>query len=109
MRTRYRWNPETQRQEPIAQSEGMSFGLVIMPDIPDFVSPVDGSVVHGRRGLREHNKRNNVTNAADFTDQWKRQAQERAKLFTPGAGFDAKRRKEALIRAYDQLSTRRRK
>lgn len=104
MRKRYRWNPETCRQELIAQSEGSSFGLIVMPDIPDFVSPVDGSIVHGRRSLREHNKRNNVTNAADFTNEWKEKAKERAKAFTPGAGYDSKRRKEHLIRAYEKLS-----
>ena len=32
----------------------------IIPDIPDFVSPIDGSVVRGRAGLREHCKRYDV-------------------------------------------------
>lgn len=104
MRTRYRWNPETQRQEVISQTEGMNSGVLIMPDIPDFVSPIDGRVIHGRRGLREHNKEHGVTNAADYTEQWKRQAKEREKAFTPGAGYDSTRRKEALVRAYDNLS-----
>lgn len=31
-----------------------------IPDIPDFVSPIDGSVVRGRAGLREHCKRHDV-------------------------------------------------
>lgn len=109
MRTRYRWNPETQRQEKIAESEGMNSGLIIMPDIPDFLSPVDGSIVHGRKSLREHNKRNNVTNAADFTNEWKEKARERAKVFTPGAGFDSKRRREHLVRAYNDLQRSRNK
>lgn len=109
MRTRYRWNPETCRQEKIAESEGMHSGLIIMPDIPDFVSPVDGSIVHGRRSLRDHNKRNNVTNAADFTKEWENAAKERAKAFTPGAGYDSKRRVQRLREAYDNLQARRRK
>ena len=37
-----------------------------IPDIADFVSPVDGSIVRGRAGLREHNIRNNVVNTLDL-------------------------------------------
>jgi hypothetical protein len=35
-------------------------------DIDSFVSPVDGSVISDRKQLREHNKRNNVVNYAEF-------------------------------------------
>jgi hypothetical protein len=35
-------------------------------DIKSFVSPVDGSVISDRKQLREHNKRNNVVNYAEF-------------------------------------------
>jgi hypothetical protein len=35
-------------------------------DIESFVSPVDGSVISDRKALREHNKRNNVVNSAEF-------------------------------------------
>lgn len=31
-----------------------------IPDIPDFVSPIDGTIVRGRAGMREHCKRHNV-------------------------------------------------
>lgn len=34
-----------------------------------FVSPVDGSIVHSRRELAEHNKRNNVVNTHDGYDE----------------------------------------
>lgn len=109
MRKRYRWNPKTCQQELISESEGMNSGLLIMPDIADFVSPVDGSIVHGRRSLREHNKRNNVTNAADYKNEWDAAAKERAKAFTPGAGYDQPRRIQRLREAYDQLSRSKRK
>ena len=39
---------------------------VIMPDLPDFVSPIDGTVVHGRAGLRDHCARHNVVPTADL-------------------------------------------
>lgn len=104
MRKRYRWNPATCQQELISESEGMNSGIMIMPDIEDFVSPIDGRVVHGRRGLREHNKEHGVTNMADFTNEWKDKAKERAKAFTPGAGYDKQRRIERLKENYDKLS-----
>lgn len=106
MRKRYRWNPETQRQELIAQSEGYRSGLIIMPDIPDFVSPVDGRIVHGRKGLREHNKELEVTNAADFTETWKKAAQERARFFQGDKSYDRASRIEALKEAYEKHTRR---
>lgn len=102
MRTRYRWNPETQRQEIIAQTEGASYGLTIMPDIPDFVSPVDGRIVHGRKGLREHNKELGVTNSADFTNEWKDKAKERERFFSGDSGYDRQSRVEALKEAFNK-------
>ena len=38
----------------------------IMPDLPDFVSPIDGSVVSGRAGLREHCLKYNVVPTAEL-------------------------------------------
>lgn len=39
---------------------------VIRGDIPDFVSPIDGSVVSGRAGLREHCRRHDVVPTAEL-------------------------------------------
>lgn len=76
-----------------------------MPDLPDFVSPIDGKVVHGRRGLREHNKFHKVTNPADYTEQWAKQRQERDRFYTGDKTYDT-RRKEHIIRAYDKLRSK---
>ena len=38
----------------------------VMGDIPDFVSPIDGSVVRGRAGMREHCKKHHVVPTADL-------------------------------------------
>lgn len=38
----------------------------IMPDLPDFVSPIDNQMYSGRAGLREHNMRHNVVPTADL-------------------------------------------
>ena len=54
-------------------------GSMVLPDIQPFVSSVDGSVVLGRASLREHNRRHNVTNVADYKETWARaQAQREA-------------------------------
>lgn len=39
-------------------------------DIEPFISPVDGSLISDRKQLRDHNKRNNVTHADDFSPEY---------------------------------------
>jgi hypothetical protein len=41
-------------------------GYVILPDLPDFVSPIDGKRYSGRTGMREHNKRHDVVPVEDL-------------------------------------------
>jgi hypothetical protein len=41
-------------------------GITVLPDLPDFVSPVDGKYYSGRAGMREHCARNNVVPTADL-------------------------------------------
>lgn len=72
-----------------------------MGDLPDFVSPIDGLVVHGRAGLRDHNKRHNVTNPADYKNEWAKKAETRADFYS-GKPYDRQRRKEAIIRAVEK-------
>ena len=38
----------------------------ILPDLPDFVSPIDNKRYSGRAGMREHNKRHDVIPNADL-------------------------------------------
>jgi hypothetical protein len=45
--------------DQIPEQEGSSHAA-ILGDLPDFISPIDGSVVRGRKGLREHCKRHDV-------------------------------------------------
>ncbi len=77
---------------------------LVVGDIPDFVSVVDGRVVHGRAGLRRHNKELGVTNPADYTETWDRFARKRADLFQ-GKDNDPKRT-EAIVRAFHKLQGR---
>jgi hypothetical protein len=41
-------------------------GPSILPDLPDFVSPIDGTVVKGRKGMRDHCARHDVVPTADL-------------------------------------------
>ncbi len=59
-----------------------SAGASIHGDITPFVSPVDGSVITDRKQLREHNKRNNVVNADEFSPEfYERKARERTDFY----------------------------
>ncbi len=51
-------------------------------DLEPFVSPIDGSVISDRKGLREHNKRHNVVSADEFTPEfYASKAKERADMY----------------------------
>jgi hypothetical protein len=40
--------------------------FTVMPDLPDFQSPIDGKRYSGRAGMREHNIKHNVVPTADL-------------------------------------------
>ena len=46
--------------EPDHRALGASLGPTFIPDVPDFVSPIDRTVVKGRAGIRDHCARHNV-------------------------------------------------
>ena len=52
--------------EPVASTNGGKAWPTIMPDLPDFVSPIDGKRYSGRTGLRDHCARHNVVPTADL-------------------------------------------
>ena len=106
MRRRYRYNPQTKQMEEINEQPRTDFGVLVCPDISPFKSIVDGSVVTGRRALREHNKRNNVTNPADFEGTWSAARKERDRMYSGDSSFDRIRRIERLREAYDKHSRR---
>ena len=92
------------RQVPISRTEGMNSGALIIPDLPDIVSPIDGTVIHGRRGMREHMKKHNVTYAQDFESDWKKQKKEREDRLAGRIG--RRERAEAIVNALEQLTRR---
>lgn len=67
--TRESWVYPSDGSEPYikgAREGAREAGYFIAPDLPDFVSPIDGKEYCGRSGLREHNLRNNVVLNADL-------------------------------------------
>jgi hypothetical protein len=49
-----------------AMDKQSSRSATIMADTPDFVSPIDGSIVRGRAGVRDHCARHNVVQTAEL-------------------------------------------
>lgn len=80
------------RPEPVQTKNGVA----VLPDLPDFVSPIDGKTYSGRAGMREHNLRHDVVPTADLkglpylttTSDMRSEQQKRA---------DAQDRKERII------------
>ncbi len=80
-----RWRQDSKTGQMIPIDEGARQAArspTIQGDILSFVSPVDGSVITDRAQLREHNKRNNVVNASEFTPEfYAGKAKERADFY----------------------------
>lgn len=52
--------------EPGEVGSTAGYSHMVIGDIPDFVSPIDGSVVRGRAGLRDHCARHDVVPTAEL-------------------------------------------
>lgn len=66
-----RWNEKTKkwvkpRKKKSDNKFDFSRGFTVMPDITEFQSPIDGSMISSRSQLRAHERRHNVRQAGDF-------------------------------------------
>lgn len=75
-----------------------------MPDLPEFVLQ-NGVRISGRRAYNDYCKEHNVTNPADFKEEWAKKQREREAVHTPGAGHDSERRKRLLAENYKEFRT----
>ena len=67
---------------PVGKGHDAVASLAVHGDIEPFRSPVDGTVISDRKQLREHNKRNNVVSADEFSPEYyKQKAEQRASHF----------------------------
>lgn len=71
----------------------------IMPDLPDFVSPIDQKTYSGRAGMREHNRIHDVVPTADLAGLPIMRAQGNKPTLTRQ---EAAARKERLIHIVNQ-------
>ncbi len=79
---KWRQDANTGKLIPIDRERKKISGAFIHGDIAAFVSPVDGSIISDRKQLREHNKRNGVVSADEFTPEfYARKAKERARFY----------------------------
>ena len=76
-------------------------GVLVVGDLPDMVSTVDGRIIHGRAGMRRHNKELGVTFTEDFKGEWAQAARQR-ELFFEGKS-DKKARTQAVVDAYERV------
>ena len=53
----------------------------IFGDLESFVSPIDGTVITGRKGYAEHCRKHGVVNAQEFDSEWKRKAEQRESFY----------------------------
>jgi hypothetical protein len=56
------------KSQPLPDGVEMQSGKTpsILPDLPDFVSPIDGKTYSGRAGMRDHCARHDVVPTADL-------------------------------------------
>ena len=84
-RWRQHFNKETKKSEfiPLDQAAiAKDGGYAIHGVFEPFKSMVDGTIIATNKQLREHNKRNNVVNADEFSPEFYAQkAQERADFY----------------------------
>lgn len=67
-------------------------------DIQAFVSPIDGEVISDRKQYREHCKKHNVVNTAEFDGAWSEAAKKRADY------YEGRRSKEDSFRRKQQIN-----
>lgn len=73
MRRRFVQDPETLRLVPADQYvPKKERGILIMPDLEPFVSPVTREVILGRAHMRRHMKEHNLAHVNDFKEEWKK-------------------------------------
>jgi hypothetical protein len=94
--------------ELVSESIGSrNYGVLVCADIQPFKSIVDGTIITGRRALREHNLRNNVTFTEDYRQEWKDKAKIRDKMYSGDRNFDRQRRIEHIKNAVEKHTRRR--
>lgn len=76
-----------------------SKGILIMPDIEPFKSPITGETIRGRSHLRQHMKEHGVTGSSDYSPEYYRKKHiERSREMT-GQTEQARKERVNLIKS----------
>jgi len=100
MRWRQIKNPTTNKFEmvPVDAAARAEASVTVRGDIEPFVSPIDGTVVSGRRQYDEHCRKHNVVSAQEFTPEfYAGKAKERADF------YEGKRTRQEIHRDRQQI------
>lgn len=71
-------------------------GILVCPDIEPVVSPIDGTVLGGRRQLRDYMRSKNLAHADEVKPDWDREQKVRDMMYTGDSRFDGDRRKQHI-------------
>lgn len=89
------------KEEAYKYEEGR--GLIIMPDIQPFKSPITGEEIHGRTHLRKHMREHGVTGASDYSrSYYETKAKENAQRAAGQTKQDRIERIESIKRAMER-------
>jgi hypothetical protein len=99
----YRQDRKTLKLIEVKQRRERASAPTVLDDIKPFVSPVDGTVITSRSRLHDHNRRNNVEPAGDYTPQdYINRARAMRARMEGQTSADKRERIEALIRAVEK-------
>ena len=109
-RWRQHFNEETGKSEfiPVDDAARRADGVAIHGPIEPFRSPIDGTVISGRKQYREHCEKHGVVPAAEFSNEYyERKAKERERFFTgEQTREDSFRRKQEINEIINHIEAR---
>tara|TARA_R110002020_G_scaffold230092_2_gene440866 strand:+ start:328 stop:645 length:318 start_codon:yes stop_codon:yes gene_type:complete len=95
-RRTYVWDTQKKQMVEKSQRPPEAAPYYLKKKFVSFQSPIDGTVIHGDRALRDHNKRHNVVNASEFSPEfYEKKAKER---YENTYGETADRKRDQVVR-----------
>jgi hypothetical protein len=79
------------------QEKKALYAPIVMDRFYENTSTIDGTDIGSRRKYKEYLRKTGYTNSSDFTNEWKKAAEERAQI--QSGEHDKKERREAVGRA----------
>lgn len=102
-RTTYRWDAEAKDMIPLDEwyakyGDHVGNSAMVLKPFEPFKSTIDGTIINDRKQLAAHNKRNGVTNIADYgEDHFKREGKRMYNERIGNTPQAERERREALV------------